>query len=209
MSVPDYRILLQPAKLDFDALGINDGQDISQFPAPSSQARYDWMRSVILGLLSQQASYSEPTQRVNGTPWYDLNTQTLKIRRDDTWVAYSETIPLTEPDGNTITLAEWYAAVAETLASFAQEVVFSGICSTNSVTNITIPESLRANVGTDSRVFLHINGLLVDPHNCSLIGTPPSTIKLTGAALSAGDTFIVSIRRIGSNTYLPTTIVIS
>jgi len=202
---------LPSAKIDFvNDVGLS-GQNHDNYPAPSSQARYDHHRMFLIGLLTQQASFEEPTEYREGSPWFDLNTMSLKIRLGNAWVSYANAISLTTPDtdGNVITLAEWYEAVQDTLTSLAPEVLFSGVCSSNSVSSISIPESLQSSLYADSRVFLHINGALVDPHNCSLVGNPPTTIRLSGVVLSSGDVFIVSIRRISDATYLPTTIVIN
>lgn len=210
MSLPDNRLRFPATRIDFSADVGDTGQDHDDYPQPQSQARYDHMRMFLIALLSQQSSYEAPTQFREGTPWFDLNTLSLKIRRNGEWVLFSEAIPLTEPDtnGDIITLASWYASVRDTLVSLAPEVVFSGTCTTDSITGINIPSSLQSALATDSRVFLHINGSLVDPHNCTLIGTPPTSIRLSGVALNSGDTFIVSIRRISDATYATSTIVI-
>jgi hypothetical protein len=209
-TLPDNRLRFPTPKIDFtNDVGIT-GQDHDNYPLPQGQARFDYLRMVMISLLAQQSSFSAPTQYRDGTPWFDLNTLTLKIRKGNAWVSYADVIGLTEPDtnGNVTTLAEWYAAVSDTLVSLAPEVVFSGKCTASGISNITIPTSLQSPLTTDSRVFLYINGSLVDPHNCSLVGTPPTTIRLSGVVLSSGDAFVVSIRRVSAATYLPTTIVI-
>jgi hypothetical protein len=208
-TLPDNRIRLPAVKIDFSAdVGVT-GQLHDLYPSPSGQARYDHMRMFLIGLLAQQASYSEPTQYRDGTPWFDLNTLCLKIRRNGAWAPISDSVGLSEDsDGNVVTLSDWYTAAQEILVNQAPEVVFSGVCRTDSVAEITIPSSLQASLHSDSRVFLFINGGLVDPRNCSLIGTPATTIRLSGVVLSDGDTFVVSIRRIGATTFLSTTVVV-
>ena len=207
---PDNRIRFPAARIDFATdVGIT-GQDHDNYPMPQGQARYDHMRMTLIGLLAQQASFSEPTQYREGSAWFDLNTLTMKIRKGNSWVSYAEAIALTAPgtSGSPLTLAEWYATVSDTLTSLAPEVVFTGQCSANGTGSITIPQSLQASVVTESRVFLYINGHLVSPLDCSLIGTPPTGISLSGAVLSAGDTFVVSIRRISPATFLSTSVVV-
>ena len=54
-------------------------QDHDNYPPPQGQARFDHMRMAIIALLSQQASFSEPTQYRDGTPWFDLTDQTWNI----------------------------------------------------------------------------------------------------------------------------------
>ncbi len=207
--LPDNRIVFTPTRLDFATdVGLT-GQEHDSYPAPGSQARYDWFRSVMIGLLAQQSSYEAPTQYRDGTPWFDLNTLTLKIRKDGAWVSYAEVIGLTEPDtdGNFTTLADWFTSANETLTNLAPEV-FSGQCTTDDVSDIPIPTALQSYLASDSRVFLHINGLFVDPRNCSLLGSPPTTIRISGATLGAGDSFSVSVRRISTSTFMSTAVVI-
>ena len=208
--LPDNRFRLPATKIDFENdVGLT-GQDHDLYPAPQGQARYDHMRMAIISLLAQQASYAAPTQYREGSAWFDLNTLTMKIRKGNSWVSYAETIALTEPDstGQVQTLADWYATASVTLTDLTPEVVFTGQCAANGVGTITIPASLQSSVFVDSRVFLHVNGALVSPLDCSLIGTPPTSIRLSGVVLSAGDTFTVSIRRISAATFLTTSIVV-
>lgn len=202
--MPDQRIRFPSTRINFSADVGETGQDHDNYPAAGGQARYDWMRMFLIGLLSCQSSTDEPTQYREGTPWFDLNTNTLKIRSGGEWVAAAEVIALTEPDteGAVVTLGDWYRAVQDLLAGAAPEVVFSGQCNANDITTVEVPVSLQSALFSDSRVFLYINGLLVRPTNCTLIGSPtPTTIKLSGVALSNGDDFTAVIRRVPSSTF--------
>lgn len=204
MSLPDYRIKLPATRIDFPNTVGETGQDHDLYPAPGAQARYDHLRSYLIGLLTHQASHNQPTQYREGTLWFDLNDTTLKVRKNDLWVALSSAIAL-EPD---LTLLEWYETAKTTLTGLTPEVVFSGKCVANNISNITIPNQLSQSLYSDSRVFLHINGSLVDPNNCALIGTPPTTVKLSTVVLSAGDVFTISIRRINNDNFLTSSIII-
>ncbi len=205
MTLPNFSIALPPTRINFATdVGLT-GTVIDNYPAPGQQARYDWFRSVVIGLLAQQASFSPPTIKAVGAAWFDLNTFTLKIWNETAWVPYAQVIALTDPDsnGHVITLANWYQSTQSILNNLAAEVSFSGHCTANGITSISIPVSLQSNLFSDSRVFLYINGSLIDPHNCNLIGSPLSTIKLSSIALSSGDTFIVVIKRMSASTFLP------
>lgn len=211
MAIPDNRIRFSSTRIDFETeVGVT-GQDHDDYPAAGGQARYDWMRMFLLGLLSCQSSSEEPTQYREGTPWFDLNTHTLKIYSGNGWVSVSDAIGLTEPDtnGDVVTLSSWYTTVQDLLVGLAPEVVFSGQCNADNITTIDVPETLRSNLVSDSRVFMHINGLLVKPTSCALIGSPtPTTIRLSGLSLSNGDSFTVIIRRVPSTTYYGTSVVV-
>jgi hypothetical protein len=201
MTIPDNRMRFSSALINFQTEVGLASQDHDNYPMPQSQARYDHMRMVVIALLSQQSSYDEPTEYRDGTPWFDLNSQTLKIRKDNQWLNYSEVIPLGEPDTNGlhITLSEWYNSVKATIESFTQDVVFSGSCANNGINSIPIPEALRQFVNDETRCFLHVNGLLVDPRSYTIIGN--STILLSGILLDNGDEFTVVLRRIPDNSY--------
>lgn len=201
MTIPDNRMRFSSTLIDFqNEVGLAS-QDHDNYPMPQSQARYDHMRMVVIALLSQQSSYDEPTEYRDGTPWFDLNSQTLKIRKDSQWLNYAEAIPLGEPDTNGlyITLSEWYNSVKTTIESFTQDIVFSGSCANNGVNGIPIPEALRQFVNNETRCFLHVNGSLIDPRSCTIIGN--STILLNGILLDNGDEFTVVLRRIPDNSY--------
>lgn len=210
MTLPDNRIRFQSGKINFDTSVGTTGLDHDDYPQAGGQARFDHMRLYLIGLLSQQSSYDEPAERRDGTPWFDMNTLSLKIWKNSSWVNYADAIALTEPDtdGDVITLLDWYTSTQDLLSTLSQEIVFSGSCSNDGVTTITIPSSVVNYMYSDSRVFLHINGLLVDPHNCSVIGTPPTTIKLSNIELSSGDVFTVSIRRISSSTFVNSSVTV-
>jgi len=206
MTTPDQRIRLPGAKIDFSTEVGTTGQDHDTFPAPG-QARYDHMRMYLLGLLSNQASYSEPTQYREGTPWFDLNTLTLKLYVNGSWSSLSETI-LLDQDGSTVTsLADWYKSTVDAVNSIKPDVTFSGAVTT-AATVILIPSTLT--VTGLNRCFLWVNGKLLDPRKCQLIGgNTPTSIKLpTSLALAVNDTFTVVLKHIASKDFYITNVVV-
>jgi len=203
-TTPDNRVRLPAAKIDFSTDVGLASQDHDSYPPPQGQARFDHMRMFLIGLLAQQSSYQEPTQYRDGTPWFDLNTLQIKIRKGSEWVPYADAIALEEDeDGNITTLADWFAAVSSSLGSLAPEIVFSGTVSADDQTSITIPTSLRTFLYSDSRPFVYKNGLLIDPRNTRLDpGSNPTAVDFTGGEqLDTDDTFTVMIRRIPSETW--------
>ncbi|MHA1289158.1 MAG: hypothetical protein ACTSPB_17355 [Candidatus Thorarchaeota archaeon] len=205
MALPDNRLRFSSTLIDF----INDvgiaNQDHDNYPPPQGQARFDHMRMLLIALLAQQSSFDEPTEYRDGTPWFDLNTNTLKIRSTNEWVNYSDVIPLGLPDtdGNFLTLAQWYAETSTALSSLAQEVTFSGVTTADNTVDINIPASLQEFIFSDSRCFLYVGGLLIDPRNCAFIGN--TTIRLSNILLDTDDEFTVIIRRVpDSSFYAPT-----
>ncbi len=210
MPTTDNRIRFPATRIDFENdVGLT-GQDHDDYPAAGGQARYDWMRMFLVGLLSCQSSEVEPTQCRAGTLWFDLTSNVLKVYVNSTWVSLADAIGLTEPDsdGNVVTLSSWYAEAQDLLAGLAAEVVFSGTCTADGITTVEIPSGLRAGLETDSRVFLYVNGALITPTNCTIIGNPLSTIRLSGVSLSNGDSFTAVIRRVPAGTFYSSNVVV-
>lgn len=195
MPTPDNRIRLPATLIDFaNDVGVAS-QSHDNYPPPQGQARFDHMRMFLIGLLSQQSSFDEPTEFRDGTPWFDLNTLMLKINKGGEWVSYAEIIELAED----VSLANWYAEVSVALTSISQEVVFNGVCTVDGITEIAIPESLQQFVASDTRCFLYINQKLIDPRNCSIVAS--TTIRIVNATLDDGDTFTVALRRIPASSF--------
>lgn len=211
MSAPDYRIRFQAPLIDFDAQVGNEGQDVDGYPTPYGQARYDHMRMVILGLLAQQASSSPPTQFRNGTPWFDLNSETIKIRRKDEWVSLSESIRLDETSSNDspTTLQTWYDSVNGIIRSLQNELYFGGAVLSVGIDSIPIPLSIRGFLDNSSRAFVYINGVLIDPILTPMnsVSNPTSVVIPTGS-VESGSKFSVLIKKIPSEKFLQEQIVI-
>lgn len=203
MALPDNRIRFPPTKINLATDVGLASQDHDNYPAPGSQARADWMNLYLIGLLSQQSSFNEPTEKRDGTPWFDLNVGVLKIWKNSEWKLYSEVVPIAiDEENNVTTLADWFASVSSSLGNLAQEVVYSGSSTSNGLTLIDIPESLRLYLYSDSRPFVYINGVLVDPRNTRLEpGSLPTAVKLTNSIINSGDTFTVCIRRVPNSTF--------
>jgi hypothetical protein len=207
MTLPDNRVRLTAPKINFATDVGETGQDHDNYPPPQGQARFDHLRMYLIGLLAQQSSYNPPTQYRDGTTWFDLNDGTIKIRMGDTWHQLADAISVAQNGGvSTQSLSEFTAFVQQTLPNITPDIVYNGISINNNVTVLPIPESLRASIGSQSRPFVYVNGVLLDPRNTSLQPvTSPAQINIVGTTLNVGDTFTVEIRYVPSTTfYLPT-----
>lgn len=205
MPLPDNRIRLPSTKIDFDNdVGIVS-QDHDNYPPPQGQARYDHLRMYLIGLLSQQASYEEPSQYRDGTPWFDLNSLSLKIRINDGWVPFSNALLL---DGST-SLTDWFSSVNLAISSSSPECFFGG--SATAVTStISIPAEIQNKLSSESRAFLVVNGVSIDPKEVSLSGIPyPTTINLLNIELEANDQYFVTIRKIPDSCFITQNVVAS
>lgn len=205
MPTPDNRLRFSSTRIDFAQDVGTTGQQHDDYPPPLGQARYDHMRMVVIALLSQQSSFDAPTEYRDGTPWFDLGTQTLKIRKGDAWVPYSDAILLESSDENYKTLSQWYEEVKIALTGVSQEVVFNGICTANGVNNIRIPVELSQFIFNDTRAFVYVNGALIDPRGCTISN---NIINIAHVVLDQKDEFTVVLRRIPSNSYYTQTVTI-
>lgn len=202
VQLPDNRMRFPAATIDFsDIVGLT-GQAHDTYPSAGQQPRYDWMRMVVIALLANQSSFQEPTQYRDGSWWFDLNTLTMKIMINNQWVPVANALQVdTDQYGNPITLAGVYATI-KTMLGNSPSISFGGKCFNQNVQLIPIPAQFLAALSTNSRPFLWIDGLLIDPRLVQLSGGPVSTIALTGsAALQPGNTFTVLIVNIENSLF--------
>ena len=200
----DHRIRFSPALTDFaNDVGIT-GQDHDTYPSPGQQARYDWMRMYLIGLLSCQSSDNPPSQYREGTLWFDLKDVTMKVRQDGAWVSLSQAIKLedTNTTNDPITLQSWYNAISEDIESLRSEVFFFGNIQSANATLIPIPSNLLNKISATSRPFVHIDGILINPALTSLEPGPnPTAIGMPAGVLIQGSEFTVSIKTIPSDNF--------
>ncbi len=192
MSLPDNRIRLQAAEIDFETQVGVTGQDHDSYPASGQQLRYDWMRLYLIGLLANQSSESEPVEFREGTLWFQPSVG-MMVRYNDAWADLANVLRLgTDSGGAPITLADLYATIAS-LVGAKPTSTFSGSSSNDGVTLIPIPDSLRLSLAGATRPFLWINGLQIDPRLLEYVGgSLPSAISINGGVtIDSGDTFIV------------------
>lgn len=204
MPLPDNRIRFPAGLIDFDDDVGTTGQSHDGYPAPGQQPRFDWMRMMLIGLLANQSSFTEPTEYREGTTWFDLNNLTLKIRRDNAWVAIANVIELDQDqEGNPITLGDVYLTI-KTLLGNKPTATFSGTSNSNNKSLIPIPEPLQSAGGAGSRPLVWINGIMVDPRNSEYLGstTAPTSIRLVNnIVLDKSDRYTVLMLNIDSSLF--------
>lgn len=196
MADNDNRIALPPTAVDFSNVGVT-GQAHDEFPKPGQQPRYDWMRSYLIGLLSMQSSIDEPTQYRVGTPWFDKNTNTLKIWSGSEWARFDSVIGI---DADDTSLATKLAEVETALSSVHPKMTYSGHCVKNNTTQIPVPDTIITALGdntADLKPVVYINGLQMDPRKTNFVAGCPSVVILSGGLkLTKNDRFTVMIERL-------------
>lgn len=199
----DNRLRLPPSKIDFnDDVGIT-GQDHDDYPSPS-QARYDWMRMYLIGLLANQSSHDRPSQFRTGTLWYDRNINAFRYYEDAglgaTPSLLSKAIPLTDgADSDTVlTLDEWYAIVQSKITNIYPKATWSGSAAA-ATTSLTVPDSIFTEIQNYInyiRPVVYINGIMVDPRNSRWSSGLPVVVELIdGASISKHDRYTVITER--------------
>ena len=188
----DNRIRLDTLPVDFTATEATGGLH-DAYPGPNTQARYDQMRSVLIGLLSNQSSQSEPFEKRTGTFWYkrtaDGTKEYVKVHTGQeidgsggNWTSLSDHIGLTVGTED-LSLTEVITNIMATLQYVAPRVVWSGAFSYDNNNNtITIPNAFTGYAAIPNmHVLVYIDGLLIDPRITSLISGEFSYIQLTDA----------------------------
>jgi len=209
MTLPDYRIRFPSTKIDFDEDvhgGSVDGQDINDFPAPG-QARYDWMRMVVIGLLANQSSTEEPLNYKIGTIWHNLNDLFYKYFDGEDFVELANGIRIGET-----TLESWSQIVDETVGKVTEASSFSGVAEANNITEIDVPEeSTESAVYSNNHPILFVDGLLIDPRLTAFSLDKTKILLLDNEAgsikLMKNDKYTIVIQRL--DTIVPETVIVS
>jgi len=198
MNMPDYRIRFPSAKIDFDDdvyAGSPDGQDVNNYPVPG-QARYDWMRMVIIGLLANQSSIEEPLNYKMGTMWYNLNDLFFKYFDGTEFSDIANAIKV----GN-MNLTNWSELVEDTVGKVTEAASFSGVAIANNITELDIPaEALISAAYSNNHPVMYKNGLLVDPRLTDFNVDRKKVLLLDNTDgsvdLKRNDTYIIMIQRL-------------
>lgn len=198
MPLPDNRLRFSTPPIDF----LNDigetGQTHDTWPAPGAQPRYDWLRLWLIAAFSSQSSFEEPTEFREGSPWFDLNNLTLKIRRNNAWVKLSDVIAVVDGTGTegTTTLSEWFTTTEALLQTTAPEATWGGNSTEDDITTIIVPTAIRTQIDiTKSKPFVWINGVMIDPRDAEF-RTEISVELLNNVELNTDDRYTVVIKNI-------------
>lgn len=191
----DCRIQFPPTAVNFNNVG-STGQPHDDYPS-AGQARFDWMRMTLIGLLAHQSSIDPPTNYRQGTIWYCLADEYFKYFKNDTegFVDLSHAIRITIGDRH-MSLNEWANYIENAVLDTGGMAVWSGTAS-GATYNMQVPSS-AATVAQRSNSYpiLYKNGEMIDPKLTSFNGAR-TIISLRGdAVLNYGDDYIMTIQRV-------------
>jgi hypothetical protein len=194
----DNRITLTSKLVDFDNIVGIAGQDHDSFPTPGQNPRYDWMRSFLIGLLSNQSSKEAATQKRTGALQYDRSTRTMMIWNGSNWVNLSEHIKVLGA-----ILTDLFEFVNQKLESANSALTFSGVAITLS-TSIPVPEAIRialVDISGAVGIFVYVNGKVIDPSKVRFSDGCPVVILLdSDVSLPVGSRFTVVLKVLGGVT---------
>lgn len=198
--VNDNRINLQAPLIDFTTNVGLTGQSHDDFPAPGSQARFDHFRIFLIGLLACQSSENEPTQYREGTWWFDMNTETMKIRKNNAWVSASNVIQLdVNEDSSPLSLQDWYNEISTILSSIQNDIFFRCDIVSSGISSLPIPGTLQNKILPSSIALVYVNGILIDPLEVTFNSPTNPTVITLPNLLSSGDVVTVIIKYIPSD----------
>lgn len=185
----DNRIKFPVSEIDFATdVGLT-GQDHDNYAEPGTAPRYDWMRSIILGLLANQSSSDDPIEHRPGTLHYSLDDFAYECSDGSEFAEVSKRIKIIAQS-----LYDWSDITTEKIGYFISSGSFSGVVR-NSSRSIGIPKNLQSISRLPNKPYVFRNGKLIDPSltNFNNDGCPVSVL-LEETDLNDGDTFTVFIR---------------
>lgn len=187
MTSPDFRLRLGGPPIDFSELGFT-GTAIDTWPAPGSQARFDEIRSLLLALMSSQASFQEPVNYSLGSMWFDLNAAnagSYKFRHDagpvidpngEDWVSLSHGVEL-EPG---LSLQQWFEQVRDIIIEPTSPLTAIFHRFTTAITSEPISAGTLVYPSSDSHVRIADN---TDPNKTSVLGVTTITVGINGTTV--------------------------
>lgn len=199
MSDLDNRIDLSQMPVDFDKSGTTGGLH-DNYPAPNTSARYDLMRAVLIGLLSNQSSNEEtdgqPNEKRIGTLWYKKQSKLLNIFDGEEFVNLANHIGVLF-NNEVKNLQEVIFNINASYKYVAPRLIWSGIFTIDSPSSIPIPQEYQgySNI-KDIGVLIYVDGLLIDPRSSVIISGNPSFIHLSNINIKSGSKFTVIMEHI-------------
>jgi hypothetical protein len=176
MADEDNRIRLD-IPLGFENAGTT-GQNHDTYPAPGD-ARYDFMRTYLIGLLANQASDDEPLEKRTGTLWFQKLAGLLAIFNGAEFEQLSKHIGVEIESGTDEvvikTIQDVLSEVLVQLQYVAPRVIWSGrFTGSEGTDQIIIPEKFQGYAAIPNiHPLVYVDGKLLDPRLVSICGSSP------------------------------------
>jgi hypothetical protein len=181
MTDLDNRIRLDQSIVDFTKSGTT-GELHDEYPKPNTQARFDLMRTYLIGLLSNQSSDEdtdgEPFEKRTGTLWYKKKSALLELFNGTEFEDLSKHIGITI-DKTKIPIESVILNILAALRYVAPRVIWCGRFDQNVTDIIQIPAAYQGYAAMPNmHPLVYINGLLIDPRDTTIQAGSPFYIKM-------------------------------
>jgi len=197
----DNRIRLDETPIDFTRTDDVD-QLHSEYPSPNVQSRYDFMRSYLIGLLSNQSSPGdcEPYEKRIGTTWFNKDIAMLLMYNGEQFDSISKYLSVEIVNGDNTSGNSSLQSVIDDIRSIiafaGPRAVWSGIFTSDENNFIPIPDEFQEySTLPDMKAFVYIDGLLIDPRRTIIDSQTPKQINLVGVDSKPNQTFTVKLEK--------------
>jgi hypothetical protein len=181
MSDLDNRIRLDETPVDFDKSGTT-GQLHDEYPAARSQARYDQMRTFLMGLLANQScdesivTGSEPYEKRVGTLWYKKHAKLFSLfankTEGDAWDDALAKYIGVQTGEEVESIQSAIDSIRAMLAYAAPRLIWCGYFVSDSARSIPVPDEYQAYLSDEHMLpMLYIAGKFIDPRLVIKSGT--------------------------------------
>lgn len=166
MTDKDNRIRLDQTPVDFTESGTT-GQNHDKYPKDQSRARYDQMRSFLIGLLANQSSENEPLEKRTGTTWFDKKVNLMKLFTlvDGSYIPkhLSNFIGINTGD-EVDTLQSVLTSILASMNNVGPRLIWSGIFNNDEINQIHIPDEYQGYAAmSNMHPLVYVEGSLIDP----------------------------------------------
>jgi hypothetical protein len=181
----DNRIRLDQTPVD-DSVRDKTGDLHDDYPSPNNAARYDFMQSYLIGLLSNQSSEDEPLEKHPGMTWFNKQTLMLMLYWDEAFNNLSNYIGVDTEDidsEETVTrsLQDVLTEILGALQFVGPRVIWSGVFTTDEANEIPIPDDYQGYAAMPGmKPLVYLDGLLLDPRTTIIQPGNNTTIFITG-----------------------------
>jgi hypothetical protein len=224
-SAFDNRIRFSTSAIDFtNDVGLTQQQH-DTYPSPNTQARYDWMRMYLIGLLSNQSSCDQPSQYRPGTMWYQMdcpNTGNGYYKAydclTDTFTDLSDYIKAFDSIDGNVNLTSFInstrislGAITNATGALNVEIILYGNVTSVATNEIIVPAEMQSMLGSDYVPFVYFQndaaktsavpfpGMTLIPADEVVLSPAYDKVTLLNIFLTNGDKYMVSFRRIAAD----------
>jgi hypothetical protein len=205
MTDLDNRIRLDEPIVDFTKSGLT-GQLHDDYPFPNTQARFDLMRTFLIGLLANQSCdediHGEPAEKRTGSLWFKKKSALLELYNGSKFDNLSKYIGITVDDVK-VSIESVLLNILSNLKYSAPKVIWCGrfIFGTD-MTVIAVPEAYQGYASIkDIHPILYVEGKLIDPRDTVIDGGNPYFIRINGNFVpSANQKYTVFLEHVTSIT---------